>query len=113
MPSQKSTAKRVPKDGWVQELGDAAAKKSRSAGAQLRLAIATYKLRDFKKLKAAANLGLALNPSESEKELLKEYIEKSKEQKGMIIDRNILLQHLRRPDSACDTFLRTSSCSLI
>jgi hypothetical protein len=47
MPSQMSTASKIPKDGWVQELRDAesAAKRSRSAGAQLRLAIAAYKLK--------------------------------------------------------------------
>jgi hypothetical protein len=79
MPTQESTATKTPKDGWVHELGDAesAAKGSRLAGAQLRLAIAAYKLRDFKKLKTAANLGLGLDPSEGEKELLKEYFEKS------------------------------------
>jgi hypothetical protein len=87
MPTQKSTATKIPKDGWVQELKDAesAAKRSRLAGAQLRLAIAAYKLRDFKKLKAAANLGLALDPSEGEKELLKEYVEKSKDQKKVYL----------------------------
>jgi hypothetical protein len=114
MPTRKSTSTKIPKDGWVQELGDAesAAKKSRSAGAQLRLAIAAYKLRDFRKLKAAANLGLALDPSEGEKELLKEYIEKSKEQKEMIIDRNILLQHMRIPGFDCDDFCFSSNtCS--
>jgi hypothetical protein len=106
MPSQKSSATKIPKDGWVQELesAESAAKKSRAAGAQLRLAIAAYKLRDFKKLKIAANLGLALEPSEGEKELLKEYFGKSKEQKEIIIDRNILLQHMRRPGADCDHF---------
>jgi hypothetical protein len=81
MPTQSFAATKIPKDGWVQELGDAesAAKKSRAAGPQLRLAIAAYRLRYFKKLKAAANLGLVLDPSESEMELIKEYIEKSKE----------------------------------
>jgi hypothetical protein len=38
----------------------------------LRLAIAAYKLRDFKKVKTAANLGIALDPSEGEKKLLNE-----------------------------------------
>jgi hypothetical protein len=100
MPTQK-----IPKDGWVQELGDAesAAKKSRSAGAQLRLAIAAYKLRDFKKVKIAANLGLALDPSESEKELLKEYVEKSKEQKEISVDRDSI-QRLYKPGADCDSF---------
>jgi hypothetical protein len=44
MPSQK-----IPKHGWVQELGDAefAAERSRSAGAQLRLAIASRHLISF------------------------------------------------------------------
>jgi hypothetical protein len=72
MPTQRSTATKMPKYGWVHELGDveSAAKKSPSAGAQLRLAIAAYKLRDFKKLKSAANLGLGLDPSEGEKKLL-------------------------------------------
>jgi hypothetical protein len=99
MPSQN-----IPKGGWVQELGEAesAAKKSRSAEAQLRLAIAAYKLRDFKKLKTAAKMGLALDPSDSEKELLKEYVEKSKEQKEMRLDRNVLQQHMRRPGADCD-----------
>jgi hypothetical protein len=99
MPTQKSTVTKIPKDdGWVEELGHAesAAKKSRSAGAQLRLAIAAYKLRDFKKQKTAANLGLALNPSEGEKELLKEYVEKSKEQKEIMLGRNYL-QQMREP----------------
>jgi hypothetical protein len=99
----------MPKDGWVQELEDAesAAKRSRLAGAQLRLAIAAYKLREFKKkLKVAANLGLAL---EGEKELLKEYVEKSKEQKEMRFDRNILEQQIRRPGRHCDTFRFSSS----
>jgi hypothetical protein len=100
MPTQK-----IPKDGWVRELGDAesAVKRSRSAGAQLRLAIAAYKLRDFKKLKTAANLGLALDPSESEKELLKEYVEKSKEQKAIKIHRDSL-QRLYEPGADCDIY---------
>ncbi len=76
MPAQKSTATRIPKDGWVQELEHAEAAAKRSAGAQLCLAIAAYKLRDFKKVKTAANLGLVLDPSEGEKELLEEYVEK-------------------------------------
>jgi hypothetical protein len=107
MPTQK-----IPKYGWVRELENAesAAKKSRAAGAQLRLAIAAYKLRDFKKLKVAANLGLALDPSEGEKEQLKQYIEKSKEKKEMRLDRNILLQHMSRPGGAkCDRFYISSS----
>jgi hypothetical protein len=106
MSRQNPIASEMPKDGWVQELGDAesAAKKSRSAGAQLRLAIAAYKLRDFKKVKTAANLGLALDPSEGEKELLKEYVEKSKEQKEMIIDRNVFEQQIRPPVAKCDDF---------
>jgi hypothetical protein len=97
--------------GWVQELEDAesAARKSRSAGAQLRLAIAAYKLRDFNKLKFAANLGLALDPSEGEKELLKEYVEKSKEQKEMRLNRNILEQQIRRPGRRCNTARFSSS----
>jgi hypothetical protein len=105
MPTQKSTAKKIPEDGRVQELEDAesAAKKSRSAGAQLRLAIAAYKLRDFKKLKIAANLGLALVPSESEKELLKEYVEKCKEEKEMRLPRDSF-QPMYEPDGNCDTF---------
>ena len=100
MPKQKSTATTVPKDGWVQELGNAesAAKKSRSAGAQLRLAIAAYKLRDFKKLKIASNLGLALEPDEGEKVLLREYVEKCKEQKEIMLDRNILQHFILRPN---------------
>jgi hypothetical protein len=66
------TTKKIPKDGWVRELehAESAAKRSRSAGAQLHLAIATYKLRDFRKLKTATNRGLALDPSEGEQELL-------------------------------------------
>jgi hypothetical protein len=42
MPSQKSSATKIPKDGWVQELesAESAAKMSRLAGAQLRLAVA-------------------------------------------------------------------------
>jgi hypothetical protein len=109
MPSLKSTATKIPKDGWVRELEDAesAAKKSRSAGAQLRLAIAAYKLRDFKKLKIAANLGLALEPSEGEKELLKECIEKCKERKEIIGDRKIL-QQMRQPGASCDFFILSS-----
>jgi hypothetical protein len=105
MPTQKISDTKMPKDGWVQELGDAesAAKKSRSAGAQLRLAIAAYKLREFKKVKTAANLGLALDPSEGEKELLKEYVEKSKEQKEMTIDNNILKQ-IQDPGVKMDVF---------
>jgi hypothetical protein len=109
MPTQRSTATKIPKAGWVHELGDAesAAKRSPSAGAQLRLAIAAFKLRDFKKLKTAANLGLVLDPSEDEKELLKEYIEKSKEQKEMILPRN-LIQEMYEPGADCDTFLFAS-----
>jgi hypothetical protein len=51
MPTQNSIATKIPKDGWVHELGDAesAAKRSPSTGAYLRLAIAAYKLRDFNK----------------------------------------------------------------
>jgi hypothetical protein len=100
----------MPKDGWVQELGDAesAAKRSRSAGAQLRLAIAAYKLRDFKKLKTAANLGLALDPSEGEKELLKEYVEKSKEQREFRLERNSL-QEMREPGVDLDVYYVTSA----
>jgi hypothetical protein len=114
MPSQKSTAMKMPKDGWVHELGDAesAAKRSRSAGAQLRLAIAAYKLRDFKKVKTAANLGLALDPNEGEKELLNEYVEKSKEQKEMTNDCNILLQDLRHHGAHCDHFNITAANSV-
>jgi hypothetical protein len=112
MPTQKYTATNVniPKDGWVQELGDAesAAKTSRSAGAQLRLAIAAYKLRDFKKLKTAANLGLALEPSAGEKKLLQEYVEKSKEQKETKVDRKCL-QDMRRPGADCDTLYIASN----
>jgi hypothetical protein len=106
MATQESTATKMPKYGWVRELEDAesAAKKSRAAGAQLRLAIAAYKLRDFKKLKAAANLGLALDPSEGEKELLKKYVEKSKEQREMRLDRNILEDHMHRPGAHCNNF---------
>jgi hypothetical protein len=61
----------------------------------LRLAIAAYKLRDFKKVKTAANLGIALDPSEGEKKLLNEYVEKRKDQKEMRLDRNILEQQIR------------------
>jgi hypothetical protein len=108
--TQNATATKIPKDGWVQELGDAesAAKKSRSAGAQLRLAIAAYKLRDFKKLKAAGNLGLALDPSKAEKELLKEYVEKCKEQRETRLDRN-QLQHMHEPGVDCDVFYVSSA----
>jgi hypothetical protein len=110
MPTQKSTAKKIPEDGWVQELGDAesAAKRSRSAGAQLRLAIAAYKLREFKKLKIAANLGLALDPSEDEKELLKEYIEQCKEQKERILPRDFT-QKMYEPGAYCDIFSFSSN----
>jgi hypothetical protein len=110
MPTRKSSTTKIPKYGWVQELEDAekAARKSRSAGAQLRLAIAAYKLREFKKLKVAANLGLALDPSEGEKELLKEYVEKSKEQKEMRLERNYIKQ-LYEPDGDCDSFRFCSS----
>jgi hypothetical protein len=113
MPTQNSTATKIPKDGWVQELGDAesAAKKSRSAGAQLRLAIAAYKLRDFKRLKTAANLGLALDPSEGEKELLKEYVEKSKEQREIKLVRSIV-QQMREPGFNCDTFYFSSNAAV-
>jgi hypothetical protein len=95
---------KVPKYGWVQELGDAeaAAKRSRSTGAQLRLAIAAYELREFKKLKTAANLGLALDPSDSERELLKEYAEKIKEQKEILLDHDDSLAHVRRPGANYD-----------
>jgi hypothetical protein len=105
MPTQNSIATKIPKDGWVHELGDAesAAKRSPSAGAHLRLAIAAYKLRDFKKLKAAVNRGLALDPSEGEKELLKEYVEKCKEQKEMILPRD-LIKKMYEPSTDCDTF---------
>jgi hypothetical protein len=105
MPSQKSSAKKMPKYGWVRELENAesAAKRSRSAGAQLRLAIAAYKLRDFKKLKAAANLGLALDPSEGEKKLLNEYVGMSKEQKEMTISNNIL-KPMYEPGARLDYF---------
>jgi hypothetical protein len=101
----------MPKDGWVQELEDAefAAKRSRLAGAQLRLTIAVYKLLKFKKLKVAANLRLALYPSEGEKELFKEYVEKSKEKKEMRLNRNILEQQIRRPGRHCDIFRFSSS----
>jgi hypothetical protein len=105
MPTQKSAGNMIPKDGWVQELGDAesAAKKSRSARAQLRLAIAAYKLREYKKLKIAANLGLALDPSEGEKQLLKEYVEKSKERKEIRFGgSDVLEEHMRRPDANVD-----------
>jgi hypothetical protein len=104
MPKQKSTATTVPKDGWVQELGNAesAAKKSRSAGAQLRLAIAAYKLRDFKKLKIASNLGLALEPDEGEKVLLREYVEKCKEQKEIMLDRDSVEGQIHEPGVDCD-----------
>jgi hypothetical protein len=63
MLTQKSTPSKITKDGWVQELGDAesAAKKSRSAGAQMRISIAAYKFRDFKKVKTVAYLGLGLD----------------------------------------------------
>ena len=105
MPTQNSIATKIPKDGWVHELGDAesAAKRSPSAGAHLRLAIAAYKLRDFKKLKAAVNRGLALAPSEGEKELLKEYVEKCKEQKERILPRD-LIKKMYEPSTDCDTF---------
>jgi hypothetical protein len=110
MPTQKSTATKIPKDGWVQELGDAesAAKKSHAAGAQLRLAIAAYKLREFKKVKIAANLGLALDPSESEKELLKEYVEKSKEQKERVLSRDSILS-MYKAGANCDVFYINSA----
>jgi hypothetical protein len=109
-----SLFKKSPKNGWVQELADAEsdAKRSRSAGAQLRLAIAAYNLRLFKKMKTSANLGLALNPnpSDSEKKLLKEYVEKSKEQKEIILDHNIL-QQLRRHGVDYDIFTITSKAT--
>jgi hypothetical protein len=76
----------------------------------LCLAIAVYKLRDFKKLKTVANLGLALDPSEAGKELLKEYVEKCKEQKEMRIDRNIL-QQMYESGVDCD-FLCISSAAI-
>jgi hypothetical protein len=60
-----------------------------------------YKLRDFKKLKIAANLGLALDPSEGERVLLKEYVEKSKEQKDTRLDRDSI-QQMREPGDDCD-----------
>jgi hypothetical protein len=106
MPTQK-----IPKHGWVQELGDAEAKakRSRTAGAQLRLAIAAYKLRDFKKLKTAANLGLALHPSDDEKELLKEYVERSKEQKARKVELSILEELMHEPGSHCDALVVFSS----
>jgi hypothetical protein len=113
MPTQESTATKMPKDGWVHELEDAesAAKRSRSAGAQLRIAIAAYKLRDFKKLKTAANLGLVLDPSEGEKELLKEYVEKSKEQREIRLDRtsNNLQQKMQEPGANCDVIYITTT----
>jgi hypothetical protein len=95
----------MPKNGWVQELADAesAAKRSRSVGAQLRLAIAAYKLRDFKRLESTANLGLALDPSDSEKKLLKEYVEKSKEQYEIRVDCDTF-QQLRRHNVDYDIF---------
>jgi hypothetical protein len=74
----------------------------------LRLAIAAYKLRDFKKLKTAVNLGLALDPSEGEKELLKEYVEKSKEQREMRLGRSDLLQEIRQPGFDCEIFYISS-----
>jgi hypothetical protein len=83
------------------EDAESAAKRSRSAGAQLRLAIAAYKVRDFKKLKIAANLGLALDPSEGEKQMLKEYIEKSNQQKEIRLDRDSI-QQMREPGLNCD-----------
>jgi hypothetical protein len=109
MPTQKSTATKIPKDGWVQELEDAesAAKRSRLAEAQLRLAITAYKLRDFKKLKTAAKLGLALDPSEGEKELLKKYVEKSKDQKEKTLDRN-KIQQIYEPGVNCDVLTLSS-----
>jgi hypothetical protein len=96
MSTQKPSATKIPKGGWVQELehAEAAAKRSRSAGAQLSLAIAAYKLRDFKKVNTAANLGLALDPSEGEKELLEEYVEKCKEQREVKLHRDTI-QRLR------------------
>jgi hypothetical protein len=114
MPSLKSSTTKIPKYGWVQELEDAesAAKKNRSAGAQLRLAIAAYKLREFKRLKIVANLGLALDPSEGEKELLKEYIEKSKERKEMTIENNIILLNMRFDGSYCDSLVFSSATVL-
>jgi hypothetical protein len=103
----------MPKDGWVQQLADAesAAKRSRSAGAQLRLAIAAYKLRDFKKLKTAANLGLALDPSDSEKKLLKEHVEKCKEQYEIRVGCETL-QQLRRPNLDYDIFTIVSKATI-
>jgi hypothetical protein len=113
MPTQKGTAAKMPKNGWVQELGDAesAAKRSRSAGAQLRLTIAAYKLRDFKKLKTAANLGLALDPSEAEKELLKEYVEKSKEQREISVIDGDVVQYMHEPGAKCDTYYIASDAT--
>jgi hypothetical protein len=77
-----------PKDGWVQELADAEsdAKTSRSAGEQLRLAIAAYKLRLFKKMKTSADLELVIDPSDGEKKLPKEYVEKCNEQYKIRVD---------------------------
>jgi hypothetical protein len=101
--------KKIPKHGWVQEHGDAEAKakRSRTARAQLRLAIAAYKLRDFKKLKTAANLGLALDPSDGEKELLKEYLERSKEQKESSDSKAV--QQIRQPGADCDLLVISSA----
>jgi hypothetical protein len=77
---------------------------------QLRLAIAAHKLRDFKKLKTAANLGLALNPSENEKKMLQEYVEKSKEQKEISIDSGTL-QEMRDAGADCDImYLSSNTC---
>jgi hypothetical protein len=77
----------------------------------LRLAVPAYKLWEFKKLKTAANLGLALDPSDSEKELLKEYVEKSKDQREIILDRNSLEQQIRQPSAELDTLIFSSNTS--
>jgi hypothetical protein len=48
MPAQKSTAKKIPKDGWVQELETQDPLPRRVVRwEQLRLAIVAYNLREF------------------------------------------------------------------
>jgi hypothetical protein len=89
----------TPKEGWVEELADAeaAAKKNRSSKAQLRIATAASKLRQWKKLKTAANLGLVLEPSATEKRLLTEYVSMSQElHKESFLERETL-KKLRKP----------------
>jgi hypothetical protein len=110
MSNSNTTPTATPKEGWIEELADAeaAAKKNRSSKAQLRIATAASKLRQWKKLKTAANLGLVLEPSATEKRLLTEYVSMSQElHKESFLERETL-KELRKPGVNHDLQLLSS-----